>query len=210
LGVDNNELRIPDDTGIVGQVVHTGETRRVDADLGQEEIDRSVDKQLKFQTRTLVCVPLRGHDGQLFGAFEVINKRGGNFSDDDEAALVELASHAALALEQTQEYSQLLKSRNQLAEQAAEGIELIGECPPVAALRSTIRRIAPTSLAVLILGENGTGKEVVSRMIHFLSQRRHEPFVAVNCAAITETLLESELFGHEKGAFTDARETRQG
>lgn len=210
LGVANNELRIPDDTGIVGQVVHTGETRRVDADLGQEEIDRSVDKQLKFQTRTLLCVPLRGHDGQLFGAFEVINKRGGNFSDDDEAALIELASHAALALEQTQEYSQLLKSRNQLAEQAAEGIELIGECPAVAALRSTIRRIAPTSLAVLILGENGTGKEVVSRMVHVLSDRRNEPFVAVNCAAITETLLESELFGHEKGAFTDARETRIG
>ncbi len=210
LGVPGGELRIADDTGIVGQVVQTGETRRVDADLGQEEIDRSVDKQLKFRTRTLLCVPLRGADGDLFGAFEVINKRGGNFSDDDEAALVELASHAGLALEQTQEYAQLLKSRNQLAEQQAEGIELIGECAPIAALRSTIRRIAPTNLAVLILGENGTGKEVVSRMIHSLSNRRNEPFVAVNCAAITETLLESELFGHEKGAFTDARETRQG
>lgn len=210
LGVPGGELRIADDTGIVGQVVHSGETRRVDADLGQEEIDRKVDKQLKFQTRTLLCVPLRGADGDLFGAFEVLNKRGGNFNDDDEAALVELASHAGLALEQTQEYMQLLKSRNQLADQQAEGIELIGECPPIAALRSTIRRIAPTDLAVLILGENGTGKEVVSRMIHLLSKRRNEPFVAVNCAAITETLLESELFGHEKGAFTDARETRQG
>src|SRR5690606_24132429 len=93
LGVDNNELRIPDDTGIVGQVVHTVETRRVDADLGQEEIGPSVENQLKFQTRTRVCVPRRGHDGQLFGAFEVITKRGGNFSDDDEAALVEPASH---------------------------------------------------------------------------------------------------------------------
>jgi transcriptional regulator with GAF, ATPase, and Fis domain len=210
LGVAGGELRIADDTGVVGQVVHTGETRRVDSDLGQEEIDRSVDKQLKFQTRTLLCVPLRGRDGQLFGAFEMINKRGGNFSDDDEAALIELASHAALALEQTQEYSQLLKTRNQLADQAAEGVELIGDCAPIAALRSTIRRIAPTNLAVLILGENGTGKEVVSRMIHVLSQRRHEPFIAVNCAAITETLLESELFGHEKGAFTDARDMRQG
>lgn len=210
LGVPNGELRIPDDTGIVGQVVQTGETRRVDGDVGQEEIDRSVDKQLKFQTKTLLCVPLRGEDGQLFGAFEMINKRGGNFSDDDEAALVELADHAALALEQTQQYGQLLKSRNQLADQAAEGVELVGDCPPIAALRSTIRRIAPTNLAVLILGENGTGKEVVSRMIHVLSERKREPLIAVNCAALTETLLESELFGHEKGAFTDARETRQG
>jgi transcriptional regulator with GAF, ATPase, and Fis domain len=210
LGVEGGELRIPDDTGIVGQVVQTGETRRVDADLGQEEIDRSVDKQLKFQTRTLLCVPLRGRDGRLFGAFEMINKIGGNFSDDDEAALIELASHAALALEQTREYTQLLKTRNQLAEQVAEGVELIGECPPVVALRSTIRRIAPTDLAVLILGENGTGKEVVCRMVHCLSERRNQPFVAVNCAALTETLLESELFGHEQGAFTDARETRQG
>jgi Nif-specific regulatory protein len=89
-------------------------------------------------------------------------------------------------------------------------VELIGQCPPIAALRSTIAKIAPTDLAVLILGENGTGKDVVSRMIHVHSRRRNEPFVAVNCAAITETLLESELFGHEKGAFTDARETRQG
>lgn len=210
LGVSGGELRIADDTGIVGQVVHSGEPRRVDADLGQEEIDRSVDKQLKFKTRTLLCVPLRGRDGELFGAFEMINKRGGNFNDDDEAALVELASHAALALEQTQQYTQLLKSRNQLADQAAEGVQLVGDCPPIAALRSTISRIAPTNLAVLILGENGTGKEVVSRMIHYLSNRRNEPFIAVNCAALTETLLESELFGHEKGAFTDARDTRQG
>ena len=63
---------------------------------------------------------------------------------------------------------------------------------------------------MLLLGQNGTGKEVVAQMIHYRSRRRQEPLVAVNCAAITETLLESELFGHEKGAFTDARETRRG
>ena len=89
-------------------------------------------------------------------------------------------------------------------------MQLIGRSPAIEALRSTIRRVATTELAILILGENGTGKEVVSQSIHYLSPRREQPFIAVNCAAITETLLESELFGHEKGAFTDAHEARQG
>ena len=70
--------------------------------------------------------------------------------------------------------------------------------------------MADTDLAVLILGENGTGKEVVAQSIHYLSRRRDKPFIAVNCAAIPDTLAESELFGHEKGAFTDAREARPG
>jgi Nif-specific regulatory protein len=210
LGVQGGELRIADNTGVVGQVVHTGQARRVNTDSGQQEIDRRVDRQLDFQTRSLLCVPLRGRGGELFGAFEMINKREGNFTDDDEAALTELAAHAAIALENTQQYEQLLISRNQMANQAAEGVQLIGQCPAIEALRSTIRRVADTDLAILILGENGTGKEVVARRIHYLSSRRNEPIVAVNCAALTETLLESELFGHEKGAFTDARESRAG
>jgi Nif-specific regulatory protein len=212
LGVAAGELRIPDDAGVVGQVVHTGQPRRVDIDVAaeQREIDRRVDRELQFQTKSLVCVPLRGRQGDLFGAFEVLNKIGGNFSDDDQSALTELAAHAAVALENTQQFEQLVSSKRQIADQAAQGVQLIGQCPAVEALRSTVRRVADTELAVLILGENGTGKEVVAQMIHYHSRRRGEPFIAVNCAALTETLLESELFGHEKGAFTDAREMRQG
>ena len=212
LGVPAGELRIADDAGVVGQVVHSGQPRRVDADVEfeQREVDRRVDKQLKFQTRSLLCVPLRGKSGQLFGAFEVVNKIGGNFTDEDEATLTELASHAGLALENTQQFAQLVQARKQVADEAAQGVQLIGTSPGIESLRGTIRRIADTELAVLILGENGTGKEVVAQMIHYQSGRRQEPFVAVNCAALTETLLESELFGHEKGAFTDARQTRQG
>ena len=101
LGVEGGELRIADDTGVVGQVVHSGEPRRVDRDVDQHEIDRRVDKELKFRTETLLCVPLVGASGERLGAFEMINKRGGNFSDDDHAALVELAAHAAVALEST-------------------------------------------------------------------------------------------------------------
>jgi len=210
LGVDEGELRIPEDTGIVGQVISSGESRRVDSDTGQEAIDRKVDKQLGYETHTLLCVPLRAKGGELFGAFEIINKVDGNFTREDEAALSELATHAAIALENTQQVELLLSSRKQMADEAADRVHLIGESPSIEELRSTIRRVADTDLAILILGENGTGKEVVSQSVHYLSRRRDEPFVAVNCAALTETLLESELFGHEKGAFTDAHEARSG
>lgn len=212
LGVDAEELRIAEDTGVVGQVVQSGEPRRIDEDAQREQaqIDRQVDEELGFTTRSLLCVPLRGSDGELFGAFEMVNKREGNFTTADEEALQELASHAAVALENTQEFEQLLKQRRELADDAARGVQLIGDSPAIRTLRQTVERVAQTDLAVLINGENGTGKEVVAQMAHYLSDRRHEPLVAVNCAAITETLLESELFGHEKGAFTDAREARAG
>ncbi|BBO33519.1 sigma-54-dependent Fis family transcriptional regulator [Lacipirellula parvula] len=210
LGVKGNELRIPDDSGIVGQVIHSGEPRRVGGGLGDEQIDRDVDRSTGYTTHSILCVPLLAPNGRCLGAFEVLNKRQGHFTDDDERGLIELAAHAAVALQNTQEFEELLTKHQQLVAEAAQGLQLIGESPAVEAVRSTIRRIADTDLAILILGDNGTGKEVVARSIHYLSRRREQPFIAVNCAAIAETLLESELFGHEKGAFTDARESRPG
>ncbi|HXT57869.1 MAG TPA: sigma-54-dependent Fis family transcriptional regulator [Pirellulales bacterium] len=210
LGVGKEELRIPDNSGIVGRVMQTGLPHRVDLADDHEQINRQVDAQLHYRTRTLLCVPLRSRRGELFGVFETINKRDGNFSEEDEATLVEFAAQAAIALENAQERQALLQSRRLIAEQASQGVRLIGENPAIEALRATIGRVAKTDLAVLILGENGTGKEVVSQSIHYQSARRDQPFIAVNCAAISETLLESELFGHEKGAFTDAHETRAG
>jgi Nif-specific regulatory protein len=210
LGVPGGELRIPEDTGIVGYVLRTGEPRRIDAHLEQSEINREVDRALEYSTETLLCVPLLANDGEVMGAFEVLNKKRGNYNSEDEAALEELAAHASVALETTQHLEELLTTNRQLVDQAATGLDLIGESSPIEALRSTIKRVANTDLAILILGENGTGKEVVSRSIHYLSRRREQPCIAVNCAALTETLLESELFGHEKGAFTDAHEARAG
>lgn len=210
LGAPDGELRIPDDRGVVGEVIRTGQPRRVDAALEPEAVDRRVDDQLRYKTRTLLCVPLRGRTGELFGAFELINKRDGAFTKEDETELVELAAHAAVALENAQDRQQLLAVNRRIAKEAAEKVRLIGDSPAVEALRSIVQRVADTDLAVLILGENGTGKEVVAQSIHYLSARRDRPFVAVNCAAIPETLAESELFGHEKGAFTDAREARPG
>jgi transcriptional regulator with GAF, ATPase, and Fis domain len=210
LGVKGNELRIPDDMGIVAQVIRSGEPRRVGGGVGEEEINRQVDRATGYLTKSLLCVPLRTPAGKTLGAFEALNKRGGQFTEDDERGLTELAAHAAVALQNTQEFEELLTKHKQMIEQAAQGIQLIGESPAIEALRSTVRRIADTDLAILILGDNGTGKEVVARSIHYLSRRRDQPFIAVNCAALAETLLESELFGHEKGAFTDARESRAG
>ncbi len=87
---------------------------------------------------------------------------------------------------------------------------LIGECPKVQELRQLIRTVAPTDATVLILGESGTGKELVAGAIHSLSRRSGGSYVRINCAAIPETLLESELFGHEKGSFTGAHRTKHG
>jgi Nif-specific regulatory protein len=210
LGIHDDELRLPDDAGVVGQVIQSGEPRRVDRDEAQREVDRRVDRKLGFETRNLLCVPLRSARGELFGAFEMLNKIGGDFTEDDQAALSELAVHAAIALENTQHVEKLLRVQRHLTDQAAQRVRMIGECAAIESLRATVSRIADTDLALLILGENGTGKEVVAQLIHYLSHRRDQPLVAVNCAALTETLLESELFGHEKGAFTDAHEARAG
>jgi len=99
--------------------------------------------------------------------------------------------------------------RRQLREHGTFG-SLIGSSPEMRKLYQIIEQAAPTSASVLIMGESGTGKELVAQTIHQLSPRAAFPFVAINCAAIPETLLESEIFGHEKGAFTGASDRRQG
>ena len=210
IGVDGLELRVADDAGVVGEVFQSGHSLRIDEVEGRDQINREVDRKLEFTTHNLICCPLFDRQGEVIGAFEVLNKHQGTFSSADLKALEDLAQHVSSALEEAQEVEQIIASRSIIAEQAAEGISLIGECPQIVALRTTLERIANTDLAVLILGENGTGKEVVSQLLHFQSDRRDEPLVAVNCAAISESLLESELFGHVQGAFTDAREDREG
>src|SRR5438093_313252 len=99
--------------------------------------------------------------------------------------------------------------RRQLQDRGAFG-ELVGSSAPMREIYSLIEQVASSSASVLITGESGTGKELVARTIHQLSPRRDKPFIGINCSAIPETLMESELFGHEKGAFTGAASRRAG
>ncbi len=111
------------------------------------------------------------------------------------------------------EQLRLARTNIQLRQQLDErfGFEgVVGNSPQMRKIITTLKQIAPTSASVLIEGETGTGKELVAKAIHYNSPRRNKPFKAINCAAFSETLIESELFGHEKGAFTGADRTRQG
>ena len=223
LGVPGGELRVPADAGLVGRVFRTGRAARDDA--GDAPDTQAVDKRTGYRTRTLLAVPLLPPPAEAksgakvtaagpVGVFEAVNKEGGPFTDLDEALLTALAPHAAAALANADERDALIRSRDAAAARAADAadgrVRLIGPSPAIAALRDTVNRLAATDLPVLVTGESGTGKEVVATCLHDRGPRAGEPFVAVNCAALTESLLESELFGHERGAFTDAREARAG
>ncbi len=113
-------------------------------------------------------------------------------------------------VENAMERRMLLAEVSALRRYAADDSALLGDSPPMRKLKDSIARVAPIPSTVLIVGESGSGKELVARDVHRLSGREREPFIAVNCAALPETLIESELFGHERGAFTGAHATRKG
>jgi DNA-binding NtrC family response regulator len=113
-------------------------------------------------------------------------------------------------LRKAQTYRQLVKVNNLLSDTDDEDAIWVGRSPAKTRLRQFIARVAPTDATVLITGESGTGKEMVSREFYRRSSRRGKPFIKVNCAAVTQTLMESEFFGHERGAFTGATERREG
>ncbi|MBN2799703.1 MAG: sigma 54-interacting transcriptional regulator [Deltaproteobacteria bacterium] len=128
------------------------------------------------------------------------------FTERDLAMLKIYAAQASLMVHHALLLNQLKLDNRNLRDQlkASSQGEILGNCPPMRALFKVIRRVAPTDLSVLVMGETGTGKELVARELHAQSGRKEQPFVAINCGAVPENLLESELFGHKKGAFTGA------
>ena len=165
------------------------------------------------------ALPLICHD-HILGVLELGRRQGQAFTQTDVDFLVQVASQIAIAIENALAYGQITELKNQLSKEklyledeirSEKGFEdIIGRSPAIRAVLRDIETVAPTGSTVLIYGETGTGKELVARAIHERSPRCSNAFVKLNCAAIPTGLLESELFGHEKGAFTGAIMQRTG
>lgn len=174
-------------------------------------LSRPSDSIAEIDARSVICAPIR-HQETTWGLLHVYSTSTTRELDDDDLHLtLAAADHLALAAHGLAEREDLMqqlsreKSANQsLRDQLAEDSLLIGESESIGKLREVAHRVAPTDATVLIRGESGVGKELVARTIHQSSRRAGKPFVCMNCAALAESLLESELFGHEEGAFTGA------
>ncbi|MCB9759043.1 MAG: sigma 54-interacting transcriptional regulator [Alphaproteobacteria bacterium] len=161
---------------------------------------------------SVMCVPLI-YRRDLLGVLYLGNDSIASLFDEGALAMLEVfAAQASLIVHAALMLNELKTSNKNLRDQlrsASQG-EMIGSCAPMKQVFKVIRRIAPTDISALILGETGTGKELVAKEIHHLSGRARKPFISINCGAIPENLLESELFGHKKGAFTGAVTDKMG
>ncbi len=161
--------------------------------------------------RSVLTVPLRDRE-RIVGAIEVLNTvKERQFTKEDLNLLTAFAAHAAVALRNAHLVSTIKEENRNLQNELQDRYRtLIGESPSMQHALDIAQKAARSMATVLLLGESGVGKEIFSRSIHRWSQRAHKPFMAVNCVALSENLLESELFGHEKGAFTGAHQQRKG
>jgi DNA-binding NtrC family response regulator len=180
----------------------------VDSGSTESAEDFALVRAIRLQDVDLPVVLLANQDA-VDNTVEVIPQEGvyHYFEKPLDPNRLRLVLDRAVELADARRENELL--RRQLRDRGAFG-ELVGNSDPMRKVYTLIEQVAPSSASVLITGESGTGKELVARTLHKMSPRRDKPFVAINCSAIPETLMESELFGHEKGAFTGAASRRQG
>jgi len=217
---------VPMYSSIAGHVLRKGKSIWIDSFeevRNDPEIYGNPDGQLLYQRvveeglKTGCYLPLVGREG-VVGVLMLCRRSEDVFEKDDAILLEQVACQVAIAVENTLEYEKATKDRNRETKQRlyleeeirAEFAEIVGESPALKTALSLVAVVAPTNSTVLIHGETGTGKELVARAIHKLSGRCQKAFVKLNCAAIPLGLLESELFGHEKGAFTGAIAQKSG
>jgi len=162
------------------------------------------------QVRSLLCVPLNVMDRVTGCVYISTRKADVPFTEDHLQMVTALAAIASVALENVNQLDWLRQENRRLITEINLDHNMVGDSPAIHEVLQVLSRVAPTETTVLIRGESGTGKELAARAIHNNSRRAEKPFVAINCAAITETLLESELFGHEKGAFTGSYAQKKG
>jgi Nif-specific regulatory protein len=211
LGVEET-IRFDSRLGIAGAVMVSGKTMVVEDAYKSPLFYPSIDSQTGFHTRNVLSVPMRNARREIMGVFQVLNKKEGKFMPEDEQFVEAMASQAAIGLENARAMAdlevrqqELMEENQSLRKEVEERFtarSMLGTTARINEIRSLIEKIADTDVSVLITGENGTGKELSARAIHYMSSRRNKPFVAVNCAALPETLVEAELFGIEKGVAT--------
>jgi formate hydrogenlyase transcriptional activator len=217
---------VPLNHSISGHVLRTAKSLRIDSFeqvRDDPEIYGNPKGRLLYASvmeeglKTGCYLPLIGRD-RVVGVLMLARRSGNVFANDDVSLLEQVAHQVAIAVENTLDYEKATKDRAKETEQRlyleeevrAEFGAIIGDSPALKTALDFVSVVAPTDSGVLLLGETGTGKELIARAIHNLSGRRARAFVKLNCAAIPLGLLESELFGHEKGAFTGAIAQKTG
>ncbi|MCA9664382.1 MAG: sigma 54-interacting transcriptional regulator [Myxococcales bacterium] len=196
---------------LVARVIERGEALLV-ADATSDAQTRGVRSIMRQRIRTVACVPYAVR-GVVVGALYVDSrsKSLGGFEEADLDYLIALSHLGAAAAQSVKTVETLAKLEREVAElRGGAAAEIVGEAPATRKLRELLSKVARSSLPVLVAGERGTGKELAASAIHRSSERASAPFVAVNCAAIPESLTESAFFGHLRGAFTGAERDQPG
>jgi Nif-specific regulatory protein len=211
VGGEIKELRLKIGDGIAGWVAKHRKSLIVNDPKHDPRFFPAVDRSTGFQTRSILAVPLMDHD-QIVGVLEIFNTaKAKQFDQSDMELLNAFGSYASVALRNA-ELLATLRDESQILKSSLEERyrKLVVESPRMHKVVDLLRKAAQSNSTVLLLGESGVGKEILARSIHAWSPRTHKPFVAVNCVALSDQLLESELFGHEKGAFTGAHHQKKG